>query len=81
MKYVVFALAGVGVIALIGVIYTWFTPYPLGYDGEVAVGFYRMQVVQYDITDYGGRNTVTVRETLGGLDALWQRLTQGNPRQ
>ena len=65
-------LFGAGLtIAIFGFLFlTYFDPWPMVFDtarcGESPLGFYRFQIVPYELTDYGGAE-VQAGTPIGGL--------------
>lgn len=71
-------LAGIVALALVSSI----QPLRLGYDDDRAIGLYRMQLVDYEMTEYGSdTGGVVVHERLGGPVAALRFLREGDVRR
>jgi|GEM_PF-5783806 len=64
MKYSLYLTGAIAALIIGFFVSTCHYPHFIGWQGEVAVGYYRFKIVTYDITDYGHKNNVEVIEIL-----------------
>lgn len=82
MRRVLLLLIALPCLALAAfVAWTSWTPWFLGWEGESPLGFYRLELVEYEIVDYGGNGTVWVGRRFGGPLELIGYLAVGRELQ
>jgi hypothetical protein len=64
-KHITYLFAILVLLISLFFIWSWRYPINIGWKGEMPVGYYRFQVVTYQIADYGHKNNVGFFDVLG----------------